>query len=259
MFDFKQRVLLQVKKIPRGQVFTYQEIAKKVGNINATRAVGNILANNKNREIPCHRVIKSNYSLGGFHGSKNDSWEKAAMLLLEGWVGVIPTDTIYGLTALAFNSQAVDRIYQLKKRDSRKPLIVLISSFNDLKKFGVKLTSWQKQVLNQCWPGKTSVVLKCSPKKFVYLHRGRQTLAFRLPAKKNLIKLLKTVGPLVSTSANIEGYPPATTVTQAKKYFGKKVFYLDSGKIISKPSTLIDLTQKEVGLLRKGATRIYKK
>ncbi|MBI5306470.1 threonylcarbamoyl-AMP synthase [Candidatus Wolfebacteria bacterium] len=176
--------------------------------------------------------------------------QKAALFLKDGIVGVIPTDTIYGICGSAFNKKTVEKIYKLRKRNPKKPVIVLIADFDDLKKFGVKISGFQKKILNRLWPGKASVILKCSFKKFFYLHRGTKTIAFRMPKNKKLIEILKISGPLVAPSANWEGYPPAKNIKEAKKYFGNKVFYLDRGNLISKPSKLIDLTGKIPKVLR---------
>jgi len=82
-------------------------------------------------------------------------------------------------------------------------------------------------------------------------------LAFRLPNKKDLINLIKKVGPLVAPSANIEGKPPAKTISQAKKYFGEKVdFYIDSGKISGPPSTLIEIKNNDIFIKREGAVKL---
>lgn len=182
-----------------------------------------------------------------------NSWKKAALFLKEGQIGVIPTDTIYGICTSAFKERAVKKIYKLRKRSPKKPTIILISSLDDLKKFGVKLNSWQRKIISIIWPGKISIVLNCSLSRFAFLHRGKGTLAFRLPKEKGILKILKISGPLVAPSANWEGKEPAKTIQEAKRYFGKEVFYFDRGKINKEPSTLIDLTKKEIKILRKGA------
>jgi len=253
MRSFSKKVISIVAKIPKGKILTYKEVAKRGGNSLAARAVGNILAENKDLNIPCHRVIKSDFSIGGFRGKKGDSLEKAGLLLKEGLIGVIPTDTIYGILGLALKEEVVERIYKLKKRDFKKPMIILISTIEDLQKFEIKINSWQKRILKKFWPGKITFVLKCPSKKFFYLHRGNYTLAFRMPKKSQLLHLLSITGPLVAPSANWENYPPAVSISEAKKYFGKKVFYFNGGKITAKPSTLVDLTENKLKVLRKGA------
>ena len=183
------------------------------------------------------------------------SWKEAAALLREGAVGVMPTDTLYGICASAFNKGAVREVYRLRKRNPQKPMVILIGSMRDLKKFNVTLKPWQKNILKRLWPGKISAVLPCLEKKFSYLHRGTRTLAFRLPKKRELIHILSISGPLIAPSANWEGRAPAVTALQAKRYFGKNVFYCGRGRMAGKPSTLIDLTRKThiLKVLRIGA------
>jgi len=173
--------------------------------------------------------------------------------LKDGLAGVIPTDTIYGLCASALDKKAVEKVYELRRRDPKKPMIILIGSLDDLRKFNIVLNGWQKKIIEQVWPGKVSVVLPCSDKKFAYLHRSTKTLAFRLPKKRELLKILSISGPLVAPSANREGEKPAENISQAKKYFGKNVFYYSKGNLTGVPSALIDLTQKtdEIKILRK--------
>ncbi|GBD34494.1 Threonylcarbamoyl-AMP synthase [bacterium HR35] len=250
---FKDRVIKVVKKIPSGKFLTYKQVAKLAGKEKAFRVVGNLMMRNKDKNVLCHRVIKSDYTVGGYLGREDLDWLKAALLLKEGAIGVIPTDTIYGICTSAFNKKSVEKVYKLRKRNLKKPCIILISDIKELKLFGVKLKNWQKNILEKIWPAKISVILPCQSKKFSYLHRGTNTLAFRLPKDKFILKILKVSGPLIAPSANWEGYEPAKTIKEAKKYFNDKVFYLDRGKIASEASTLIDLTQKEIKIIRKGA------
>lgn len=173
-------------------------------------------------------------------------------VLKRGGVGVLPTDTIYGIVGSARNKNTVAKIYRLRKRNLKKPMIILIASVADLKKFGVRLQAPARKVLKKAWPGKVSVILPCPSKKFTYLHRGTYGLAFRMPRPAWLRALLKATGPLVAPSANVEGEPPARTIGEAKKYFTDKVdFYVDAGKMVSKPSTLIAISGDEVKVLRK--------
>lgn len=167
---------------------------------------------------------------------------KIIQLLRSGKIGVMPTDTIYGIVGSALNPQTVEEIYKLRKRSADKPMIILISSLSDLKKFNVKLTNKQKDFLKKIWPNPISVVLPCQPEQFKYLHRGTNSLAFRIPKKEMLLKILQKVGPLVAPSANYEGEQPAKTIEDARRYFGEGVgIYIDGGKIKSKPSTIVQL------------------
>ena len=197
------------------------------------------------------------YSLGYITGLpdriKSDRAE-AITLLKKGKVGVLGTDTIYGLVGSALNPQVVERIYRLRYRNFRKPMIVLIGALADLDFFKIKLAEKERNLLVKIWPGKISVILPCLSDKFEYLHRGTETLAFRIPERPMLADVLKKTGPLTAPSANPEGRPPAYTIEEAKKYFGDEVdFYLDAGRLDGFPSTLVALENGKMLIKRAGA------
>ena len=179
---------------------------------------------------------------------------QTARVLKRDGIAVIPTDTLYGIVGSALSKKAVFRIYRLRKRNTQKPMIVLIGSYAQLRRFGIAPDAQFKKFLNDFWPGKVSVVLPCTSPKFRYLHRGTKSVAFRMPRPTPLRRLLVKTGPLVAPSANLEGEPPAKTIAEAKKYFGNRVdFYIDAGKMDSLPSTLVTLRGGKVVVLRKGA------
>ncbi len=179
-------------------------------------------------------------------------------LLKSGKIGVMPTDTIYGLVGSALNPTVVEKIYKLRKRAKDKPFIILISDLNDLNHFNVKLTKEQKDFLQRFWPNPLSVVLPVDSKEFAYLHRGKYSLAFRMPKDEKLLWLLKLTGPLVAPSANIEGGKPAETIEKARSYFGDQVnLYMGRGKMTGLSSTLIQLERdSSYKVLRKGSFRL---
>lgn len=176
---------------------------------------------------------------------------------------VLPTDTLYGICTSAFDENAVERIYDIKGRDENKPFIILISKLKDLEDFGIDegLIKKHKKLLSKVWPGKVSVILPIQKKflkKFEYLHRGTGKLAFRLPAKKSVVALLKKFGPIVAPSANPQGLKPAETILEAKKYFGDQVSsYIRGGRLKGSPSTIIEITNAgNVNIVREGAVRV---
>ncbi len=164
-----------------------------------------------------------------------------------GGVGVIPTDTLYGLVARAEGKEAVAKVKKLKGRSQGKPFIILISSIRDIEKFGVKLSLADRGILAKLWPGPVSVAFN-------------KRLSFRWPKNKFLVELIKKTGPLVAPSANPEGSPPATTLSEARNYFQNKVdFYLSNGKkLTGQPSTLIKLKNGKIEILRQGKYKIWK-
>ena len=181
------------------------------------------------------------------------NWNEAEEFLKSGKIGVIPTDTLYGMSASIRFPESIEKIYEIKKRNPKKPLIILISSFNDLDYFGVNLSDSKKEILKKIWPGKVSVILKCPNDNLSFLHRNKNSLAFRLPAKNDLISLLEKTGPLVSTTVNEEGKNPAENFSEAEKTFGEKLdFFIDEGELVGSSSTLLDFSENELEVLRKG-------
>ena len=177
--------------------------------------------------------------------------QSIAQTLASGGVGVIPTDTLYGLVGSALIPEAIDRIYDLKHRDPKKPLIVLISELSQLEQFGIELSEGLLTQLGAYWPGPYSIILPTLDDQFEYLSRGTDTIAFRLPNNPDLCALISEVGPLVAPSANPEGMPPSTTIEQAQKYFGTDVeFYVDGGELDNKASTILRLDGDAVEVIR---------
>lgn len=171
--------------------------------------------------------------------------------LRNGGIGVIPTDTIYGVVGTALRPDTVELLYKVRGRSPEKPFIILISKVGDLHQFDIYPDEQVLTKLNEFWPGPVTVVLPCPYEKFEYLHRGTKTLAFRLPDKADLVALINQVGPLVAPSANPEGMSPAQTITQARSYFGRALdFYVDGGTIIAKPSTILEIKNGEIKTLR---------
>lgn len=175
---------------------------------------------------------------------------KNAQILKNGGIGVIATDTIYGIVGQALNQGTVERIYAVKKRTPSKPFIILISALDDLLSFDINLNDIIKTSIERYWPGPVSIILECDNPNFAYLHRGTKSLAFRMPSKPELQDLLKQTGPLVAPSANPESLVPATTVTEARKYFGDTVDFYAEGAVGGKASKIIKITDTGEEIIR---------
>ncbi len=185
------------------------------------------------------------------------SLEESKKELANNRVGVMPTDTLYGLLGTAKSQEVVERIYALKKRDSSKPLIILVSEWEHLRGFGVRSRDMANLDLEYFWPGKVSIILPCPGKDYEHLKRGGESLAFRYPAHKGLRSVIEETGPLVAPSANPEGDLPAKNTREAYDYFGEGVdFYVDEGELSSDPSTLISIAEGKVTVEREGAVKI---
>lgn len=178
-----------------------------------------------------------------------------------GGVVVMPTDTIYGIVGQALNADTVERIYKVRQRAPEKPCIILIGDKNELNKFSINLSPEQENEISKYWsfdktqdfkPGPVSIIFECSDKSLEYLHRGTESLAFRLPSDQNLQNLLKETGPLIAPSANPEGLTPAKDIKEARSYFSDAVdLYIDGGEISGKASKVIKLhNDGSVSILR---------
>jgi L-threonylcarbamoyladenylate synthase len=178
-------------------------------------------------------------------------------IIKKGGIGVLATDTIYGLVASALQKESVERVYAVRQRELEKPMIILISSLDDLDIFGVEINNQEKMKISSLWPGKVSVILPCHNNKLEYLHRGTKSLAFRWPKKSDLEDLIRKAGPLVAPSANISGHSPANNIKEAQKYFGNGVdYYVDEGAIASEVSTIVKFVEEKLALKRLGAVKI---
>lgn len=184
--------------------------------------------------------------------------ESIAKLMRTAAVGVLPTDTVYGLVARASDQAAVARLYKLKSRQN-KPGTLIASSIDQLVELGIKYR--YLKAVEQFFYKTVSVIIPCGP-ELAYLHLGVSSLAVRIPNLQGpslkMKKLLHNTGPLLTTSANLPGRPPATTIANAKKYFDDRVdFYVDGGDLSGrKPSTIIRIIDDAVEVLRQGAVKI---
>lgn len=181
---------------------------------------------------------------------KQISHQQIVDILSSNGIAVIATDTIYGIVGLALERSTVERIYTLKKRTPSKPFIILISSVDDINLFGISLDDSLRQRLGTHWPGPVSIIIDCHNDTFEYLHRGTESLAFRLPAKPELVDIIKQTGPLVAPSANPEGLTPAANLEEAYSYFATDVDAYQEGTTSEKPSKIIKITDNEEIVIR---------
>ncbi len=190
----------------------------------------------------------------------NKKYKQAQEILTKGGIVVLPSDTIYGIFCSATNREAVRKLYAMRKRDTDKPCIILIESIQGLSDFSINISDQKHKELQELWSKKcepTTIILESSSKKNTYLHRGKGSLAFRVPSTRTkrgreLKMLLKITGPLLAPSANTQGEDPATTVTQARKYFTTKVgLYISHGKKLeASPSKIYDYTKGSLKRIR---------
>ena len=169
---------------------------------------------------------------------------------------MIPSDTVYGLVARASDRQAVERLYALKSRE-HKPGTVIAAGVEQLVELGVPEQHLRR--VAHLWPNPLSVILPAGD-ELSYIHQDLDSFPVRIPKDKELRAVLEETGPLVTSSANLPGEPPAISVGEAREYFGDKVdFYVDGGELANRaPSTIIRVAGDDIEVIRQGAVEVDK-
>lgn len=181
-----------------------------------------------------------------------------AKTVLEGGLVVFPTETVYGIGCDATNAKAVAQVYKAKKRRKEKILPVVFADLKHAQKY-VSLSRKARFLAEKFMPGPLTLVVFL--KKKLAACANSKTVAFRISSNKLLSKASAlSKKPLVATSANLSGKPPVSNFAEAKKTFlGKASLFIDGGVLSEKkPSTIIDLTGKKIGVVREGAVELQK-
>lgn len=185
-------------------------------------------------------------------------FEPVAALLREGAVVILPTDTIYGLHASATNPEAVRSIFTMKARDEGRPLVVIGSRMDQFLSLGVQITPRARALLESIWPAPLTAILPLE--NALPASAGRSSLACRIPALEWLRDLLDTTGPLVSTSVNLSGDPPALEVTSITPVIANGVAgIVDAGLLDGEPSTIVEFADGAPKVLREGTLKFSQK
>ena len=180
--------------------------------------------------------------------------DKIITVLNDGGVIVMPTDTVYGIICDATNKDAVKKVFNLKKRNFSKPLIVLVSDVEMLNKCSSNINSLEKKIINKYLPGKLTLILKKSTLIPDIVTANMDSVGIRIPDDKNLIDLIKKFGkPIVATSANISAHKVITTINLLENHIKENVDYIvDCGYINNDTSTIVKVNDNRIEILREG-------
>jgi tRNA threonylcarbamoyl adenosine modification protein (Sua5/YciO/YrdC/YwlC family) len=179
----------------------------------------------------------------------------AARAVKAGRLVVLPTDTVYGIGCDAFSSPAVRNLLGAKQRGPDMPVPVLVGSWTTIDGLVLGVPKSARDLIEAFWPGGLSLVLPHAPSLKWDLGATKGTVMLRMPLHPVALELLRDVGPMAVSSANVSGRPPAASVAEAEEQLGEKVaVYLDggpSGEPVA--STIVDLTGDAPRVLREGA------
>jgi L-threonylcarbamoyladenylate synthase len=186
--------------------------------------------------------------------SAADALSAAGQVIRAGGLIAYPTDTVYGLAADFRNADAIEKIYAAKDRDSRKPVAILVGSSDQLELVMQELTPGAARLAARFWPGALTLIV---PRRSDLPENlsPYMTIGVRMPNHPWALQLLRELGPLATTSANLSGQPDAVTAQDVLQYLDGRVdLVLDGGRCPGGvPSTVVDCTSTEPRILREGA------
>ena len=171
---------------------------------------------------------------------------------------ITPTDTVYGIMADATNIKDIERVYECKQRDEKKPLLLLVGSINMLKKYTKNLNHLEEEIIQKYLPGKLTILLHKNDKVNDKITSGTDLVGIRIPNNKELIQIINEIGnPVISTSANISGQNTITNPKEIKKELLKHISYVeDAGIINNEPSSIIKIENEKITIIRKESVAI---
>ncbi len=190
--------------------------------------------------------------------AREEGLAAAAVAVRRGRLVVLPTDTVYGVGADAFEPDAVARLLEAKGRGREMPPPVLVSAKTTVQALATGIPDWAMALVDELWPGPVTLVLRQQPSLRWDLGDTRDTVAVRMPDHPLALELLARTGPLAVSSANRTGMPPAVDAAHAEEMLGDAVtVVLDAGPTPGPvPSTIVDATARDgrsARVLRPGA------
>ena len=187
--------------------------------------------------------------------ARTEGLAAAARAVRGGRLVVLPTDTVYGIGCDAFSAAAVRQLLAAKKRGPDMPVPVLVGSWTTIDGLVLGVPRAARELIEAFWPGGLSIVLPHAPSLAWDLGATKGTVMLRMPLHPVALELLRDVGPMAVSSANISGSPPPAMAAGAQDQLGDSVaLYLDggdSGEPVA--STVVDLTGDDPLVLREGA------
>jgi len=181
-----------------------------------------------------------------------DAYKKAADIIKNGGVAVVPTETVYGFAADAFNFEAYKRIYKIKGRTYKKPLVIMTPDIESVKVL-VDIPKKALKIAEKFWPGQLTLIFPTTELGKI-LSGGRNDLGIRIPNHEFMLKLLKELNsPIWTTSANVSGKKSAKEFIDVAEFEGIADILVDGGKCeFAFESTVIDMVKFPYVIVRKG-------
>lgn len=169
-------------------------------------------------------------------------------------IAVVPTDTVYGIIGDATNIDVIHKVYEVKKRDYSKPLILMVSSIDMLEKYVLEINDIEKKLIDKYWPGKLTILFKKNNNIDDLITSGSNLVGIRYPDNKELNELMDKLNkPLISTSCNISSKEVITSIDMLEEDISKHVSYVYDGGILSDTSsTIVRVNDGKIEIIRDG-------
>ena len=166
---------------------------------------------------------------------------------------ILPTETVYGIFAKALDQQAVDYIYELKRRSREKALNLNVADEETIRIYSKRQPSYLSKLIASFLPGPLTIILQANEKVPEWIHSGMDTVGFRIPAHPKTLELIRKFGPLVGPSANLSGYASGTKYEAIVKEFDQLVpGFEDDAFLTGQDSTILDISGSKARILRQG-------
>ena len=180
--------------------------------------------------------------------------DKIEKTLAAGGAVVLPTETVYGLFAQALNEEAVERIYELKRRPRDKALNLNVTSLEEIYAFSKNQPTYLDQLYQAFLPGPLTIILQANDQVPTWINSGMDTVGFRIPKHSVTLDLIRKYGPLIGPSANLSGKVSGTSFQQIVMDFQEQVSGVeDDAALTGQDSTILDLSGEKAHILRQGA------
>lgn len=187
-----------------------------------------------------------------------ESLADIAKVITRGGIVAFRTDTFYGLGADPFNISAIEKIKALKGREGRKPILLIISDPEQVKRFISDSSSLFKRLAEKFWPGPLTLIGEARPEVPNEITAATGTVGLRLPDDQDVCALVRACGgALTATSANKADESPSRTAKEVASYFPFGIdLIIDGGTTrTNEPSTVVDVTGVEPKLIREGVVK----
>lgn len=167
---------------------------------------------------------------------------------------ILPTETVYGIFAKALNQEAVDYIYELKRRPKEKALNLNVADEASVRIYSKNQPSYLTKLIDSFLPGPLTIILQANEKVPAWINSGMATVGFRMPAHPKTLELIRKYGPLVGPSANLSGHASGTKYKSIVSEFNQVVpGFEDDAFLTGQDSTILDISGAKARILRQGS------